>query len=709
MPGDRGIDRREPPRATAEPEQTRTPVARPRRLLNAPRILLAGVAVFVVVLTAVSWLRVLELTAATWDLGIYQQGLWSAAHGGPFYESPDWETGGFGSFLQVHSAFVLYLVAPLYAAVPSPATLFAVQASVVALAALPLYGLVRDLGGSSRRALVAAALYLTSALTLGSTLYDFHIEAFLPVETLTLVFLWNRGWYGRAAIVAGLGYVTMEAAPLLAASVALFFLVGAVVEGPDRGPAVPAGKIAWLLGRLKERRALAAASLLVGSIAVYYVLLAARLHLLGDLGGFPAFPVHENGYVIGGTPTALGLSFAGLAAGFYQKLVYWITVFALVLFLPFRAPRSLLMVLPWMIFTFLSADTNYAELGFQYGFLVTSGLFPAVAWGLVRLARPVVPFERASPAVGRPRRAAWVRAIPAVVVVVVISANLLASPLDPLAQGGGPGSAYYLSYQVPAGYGDAARLAGLVPHGAPVLASDVLFPLVANNLHAYSLFWGTNPYLVLPFNASDPPDYAFVAESRLAAVPYWLGFELYHPNVFGLRGLAWSTPAGAVFLFERGYSGPALELGPAPAQSLSVSPPALAIGPAGWLIDVPGTPAGTIIATLPYASGELWSSPGWNLPPGQYRFTFWVKTWPTDPAAPPAASTPVLEVDANPFAAGGGVAETFTFGELAHDVFAPVTLTINLTAPVMYVVVRGFASTYAASVGISELTMDVVP
>lgn len=45
-------------------------------------------AAFGVILTAASWLRVLELTAATWDLGIYEQGRCSAAHRELVYDSP---------------------------------------------------------------------------------------------------------------------------------------------------------------------------------------------------------------------------------------------------------------------------------------------------------------------------------------------------------------------------------------------------------------------------------------------------------------------------------------------------------------------------------------------------------------------------------------------------------------------------------------------
>lgn len=676
--------------------------------------LLASLATFVIVLTALSWVRMLELTTSTWDLGIYQQAIWSAAHGGPFYESADWETGGFGSFLQVHSAFVLYAVAPVYALLPSPVTLFAIQASVVALAALPLYALVRDLGGSPRRGLAAVAMYLMSAAILGSTLYDFHIEAFLPVEILTLVLFWHRRRYLLGSLVALLSFFTMEAAPLLAVSVAFYFLVGELLpsNAPSASPTSPplGVRLRSLLGRCLRPHALASLGLLLVAGAAYFVLLLLRLHYLADFAGFPPFPTGENGYVIGATPGALGLSVSGLGVGFYQKLVYWITIFALVLFLPFRAPRSLLIPLPWILFTFLSSDTNYAELGFQYGFLVAAGVFPGVAFGLARLQGNVF----GTPAGAPPRPSAEYRRrlrrrVPAVLLVLVLAANLLASPLDPMLQGSGPGSAYYLTYQLTPGYGDASRIAQLVPGGATVLASDVLFPLVANNLHAYTLFWGPNAGLDLPFSATDPPPYVLLAESRLGAVPFWLGYELYHPETFGIRALAWATPVGAVFLFQRGYAGPITELGPTPARTAVVSPAAVLLTTGSWVVGEPGTPFGAAVESVPYASGQLWTAAGWDLPPGAYDFTFWVKGWATDPQHPPDPLAPVLQLEGNPFSQGGWFDQQFTYGEVAHPAFEPITIRMNVTAPVMFVALRGYAITYAAGLGLAEIEIAPAP
>lgn len=677
------------------------------RLCSPASILFLAVVAFIGVISAVSWLRYLELTTSAWDLGIYQQALWSAGHGARFFEAPDFETGGFGSFLQVHSAFILYAVAPLYGAWPSPATLFVVQAAVVSAAALPLFALVRCLGGSGRRSLAIAGMYLTSTLAISSSLYDFHIEAFIPVETFTLILFWAQRRYLLGAGVATVGFLTMEAVPILTFSVAVFFLIGEVHQvwtGPEGGSRP--GPFHRVITLTRRPPVLPTVGLAVASVVAYYLLLGARMHYLSEFAGFPAFPQGNFGYVIGGTPQALGLSVTALGTGFYAKVSYWLVAFALVAFSPLRVPRSLVLTAPWMAFTFLSADLNLVIIGFQYGFIVVAGLFPAVAYSLATWTPPRRVTEMAQPArTGRFRGGAWGRAVPVVLLTVLVALNIALTPLDPLTQGYGSGSGYQVSYTTAPGFSDASRVAGLVPAGAAVVASDLLFPLVADDLRAYSLFWGANPYLVLPFNATNPPAYVLLAQSRLDAVPGWLTLQLYDPQVYGLRALAWSTPVGAVMLFERGFEGPALELGPSPPASRTISPADSGVGSNSWIVGEAGTPFGVALESVPFASGQLWATTGFGLEPGTYTFTFWVKAWASDPSRPPSPGMTVLELEGNPFAQGGWFSSGFSYAEVSAASFHPIVLTMNVSAPVVDVVLRGYASTWMAGVGLSEITI----
>ncbi len=327
------------PEATPSPERwTRT---------REGRWLLIFVGLAAVGLTALCELRFHELYATTWDFGIYQQAIYSTAHGRAFYESADLTTGEYGSFLQVHSALVLYAVVPLYAAFPDPFTLFAVQAVIVASAAIPLYLLALSAHATPRRALGLSGLFLVAAPTVASTLYDFHIESFVPVVYLTVAFLWQTRRYRWGAIAAGVGFLTMEVVPVLLFFLAAYFLAARDAERTSTGEAPSLSSLSRRVrSLLLDPAARPTWLLFAASLVAYYALLALRYHWFADWFGFPPFPPYRSGYVVGGTPGELGLSLSNIAVGLYGKATYWILLFVLVGALPFWAPRSWILSVP---------------------------------------------------------------------------------------------------------------------------------------------------------------------------------------------------------------------------------------------------------------------------------------------------------------------------------------------------------------------------
>ncbi len=542
------------------------PPPTPRRLL--PRrfsaippaywLALAIVAYFAVSLS-LSWIRALDLDTTTWDQGIYQQALWSTAHGRPFWEAADAETGGYGSFLQVHSVFLLYLLVPLYAAAPSEVTLFAVQSAVVALAAVPLYLLGRDLTGSRRWGLADGLVYLAWAPLLAANLYDFHAESFLPIEIFSFVLLWNRGRYGWGFVVAALSFLTFELAPILLFFVGVFFLL------PDRQrwiagvhslrSALALGQLArWLRSGIRQMvrtpRVLATVTLLVACAVSYVFLLLLREQYLHEWLGFSPFPSAVRSYVVGETPAALGLAWGNLEVGFAFKVLMWLVIFALLGFVPLLAPRALVIALPWLAFTFFSSNLNYVTIGFQYGFIVAASLFVAFTYGLVPLdqwrkrvaaravstgtvERPRAPLRTSA---RRTHRQPLVTTLLIVALAGLVAVNVAASPVDPVLDNIGLGSGYTLHVPLESGYGSAEAVAALIPSGASVIASDNLFPLVANDVHAYSFLWTWDPFLTLPFNSTHLPSFVFISESRIEAVPSWINATLYTASDYGSGG-----------------------------------------------------------------------------------------------------------------------------------------------------------------------------
>jgi len=678
-----------------------------------------AIGVYFVVSFSLSWVRAAELQTTTWDLGIYQQALWSTAHGRAFYEAADLETGGYNSLLQVHTVFVLYAAVPLYAALPYEGTLFAVQSAVVAGAAIPLYLLGRDVTHSPRLALAGAAAYLVWTPVLASNLYDFHAEAFLPLELFAIVLFWERGRYWTGAAVVALAFATIEIAPVLLFFVGVFFLLPSS-QTWNRVWASARQRAPWATWALEFRRAVAsprvraAAALVLASVGAYYLLVYLRVDVLTAALGTTPLPTAPTGYVIGGTPAALGLSLQNLGVGVATKLGYWTLILALLGFVPLFAPRALLLCVPWFGFTMLSSNLNYVGLGFQYGFIAASSVLVAFVYGIPRAAAllrswneaPADPTPVRSPATVRlgPGRSPRRRLLLALFIVLV-AGNFLLSPYDPLVQNQGLGSAFRLSYSPVAGVDDVGHVAGLIPTGATVIASDNLFPLIANDANAYSFFWTRSDFLGLPFNLTHLPQYVLLSTDRAAAVSPWLATALYVRSDFGVRAVAWTSPVGPVLLFQHGYSGKALELGDSPVVPFTVAGPSVADLEAGYATTVPGSAGTPCAASDPGAIGPFFSGPGASLPAGNLSIRLWVHATSLTDGAPPPAAESALSIAVTAFGQVWYVGDSVSFGALSAPGWAVETLNITVPEPTILFDVQGDVQATDAQVFLESLVV----
>src|SRR5580658_9558769 len=670
---------------------------------------------------SLSWLRAVEFQTTTWDMGVYQQALWSTAHGRPFYEAADLESGGYHSLLQVHTAFLLYALVPLYAALPYQTTLFAVQSLVVAAAAAPLFLLGRDLTRSGRWGLVAAVAYLVWAPTLSSNLYDFHPESFLPLEIFSVVLLWERGRYWAGAAVVAIAWATLEIAPVLLAFVGIFFLwpSGATWarwwgQIRDRAPGSAWVSEGW--AALSSRRVQASLVLVLASTLAYFLLVYVRADYLNAALGMTVLPVPSSGYVIGGTLGALGLSWQNLSVGFGTKLTYWVVALALLGLVPLLAPRALIIGLPWFAFTMFEGTPNYAVLGFQYGFIAAASLFVAFTYGLPRardlLRSWLIRWENARPDTPRgwTTRPAWTprgrrRGIGVAVVVVFVGVNLSLSPVNPLLQNQGIGSGYRISYDPSPGYAEGARLAGLIPSGATVLASDDLFPLVANDVNAYSFSWMQDNFLDLPFTASHLPQFILISEKRGAAVPSWLQGELYNESIFRVRGVVWSTDIGPLLLFQLGYAGPTAVFGSPPPSSILDTGASLADPAAGFVPT--GAIQGSIevAASVPGVVGSFFDGPWANLSAGNYTVTLRVFASSFAGAPPPAGSEATLWVGANEYAQAPYFGETLEFAQFNTTGWTVLGFEVHVPGPTVQFTVQGEVLATNAQVVLENLAV----
>ena len=576
----RGMEPTEPFTGRTREMSPLEPTARGPLLLGVGLLAL----VYFVVSFSLSILRLEEFTTSTWDLGIFQQALWSAGHGRLLWEAPDYEFYGVHSFLEVHPAPLLLALAPLYALAPQAGTLFVIQSLVVALAAFPLALLGTHLSGSWRKGLLGAGIYLAQAGLLGANLYDFHLESFLPLEIFSFVLLWERRAYLAAGGVALLTMLTLEVGPVLLFFFGIFFAVPVLEDlraswaEAGRGGRGFLGSLRRMGASLfREPKGRAAILLSTACVVGYLLLRVLQSDLVpGLLGSGSVRPL------VGVGAAGLGLSWANLAIGFPQRVTYWVLALSMVGFLPLRVPRTWILSAPWIAFTALSSNVAFASLGFQYDFLTVTLLMVGTVYGLARLPLSPLPSirnvwmrlrggrgerrkassagARAPSQTGRP----WMW-----VLLGVILLNLLLSPVNPLMQENPPGTGYQVSYTVGPGYDRVLALVAQIPRGAVVLATTDLFPLVANDVNAYSFLWYPSPPPHLPFSPGNLPTYVLASSSHFPTVMPWLAGLLENGTTYVVVGAVAPTPTGTVTLWIL----------------------AQGAGPAGTAVGAPGEPA----------------------------------------------------------------------------------------------------------------------
>lgn len=134
------------------------------------------VMLYVVYFTTISLDRHHSLGTSTYDLGLYEQGLWLLSQG----KAPFVTLMGRNLFGD-HSSFILVALAPIYRLFPNAGTLFFVQSLVIGLGAVPIFLTARRRLASEAMAFVLAVCYLLHPAVGWTNLENFHPDCFLAL------------------------------------------------------------------------------------------------------------------------------------------------------------------------------------------------------------------------------------------------------------------------------------------------------------------------------------------------------------------------------------------------------------------------------------------------------------------------------------------------------------------------------------------------
>jgi uncharacterized membrane protein len=698
--------------------------ARAVRWWENPRTWLASaVLAYIGLSIELSGLRLIEFQSSNYDLGLFQQALWSASHGHGFFESADFSFDGASSLLRIHPALVLFPLAFLYGTAPGAWTLLAVQSTLTGSAAVPLFLLTRDVTGSPSRALTASLLYLAWTPTLASNLFDFHLEAFLPVELFTFFLLWNRGRYFLGGLAAMAAMLSFEAGAVFTFLSGLSFALPSITRGPGEYRLRHAVRPVFYgfgrsLGRSVEAvRSWIASPAVRASLVLMLVSVATFVLLLRFEGSFTSLgPGSSAGSLAGvlqGGPPQYPLSWANIGSDLVGKVVFWIALLGLVAFIPLWAARTLPLLAPWVVASMFGLS-RYSFLGSQYGYLYAFPVFIGVAYGLRRFPETLArlwPTGSSNPELlsrqagrlssyRRRRLPIW-----SVAVGLVICFNIILGPADPLVQNILPGNGYHVSYSPAPGFASVDQLATLIPGGASLLASDDLMPVVADDVNAYGIYYQPVNLPYLPFDSRNLPQYVLLSEAQSALAPSWLVGALSDPSQYGVRATVGSSAAGIVLLYQKGYSGPVLEFQPVGFPTSSYTWPQVSVGTAGRVIRDPAHSPGIGIGSDAGVTGIVWYGPYVGVPGGGFEVSLLVRTTWSAVSLQQSPNASVLEVDSSGFASPTLFKSNYSFDHLGGGQWTILRFHIEVRTPLPRLEVRGYQLDPRLSLELGSVTI----
>jgi len=311
-----------------------------------------------VVFITLGWIRHARFGTFSFDLGIYDQGLWQLAH----FRTFDTVKGinVFGH----HMNAILVLLAPFYRLGAGPEFLLVVQVLAQASGASAVFLLARD-----RLVDRWLAVALAGVLLLNPT-YQFLTWEFFHPDALAIGPLLFAYWAARAGRWR-------------------WFVVAAVLAVACKEDVAPAVAAIGMLVFFRGHRWIGSA---IAGVAAGWFLLATRVLMPAALGGLHPFYDSYFGEFGNGFANVVGnvVAHPGRAADAAtrdDRLSYYRMMFAPFAFLPLAAVPTMLVAAPMLAVNALTSFPYARDYRYHYSAMVFAGLMVATVEGIAYLGR----------------------------------------------------------------------------------------------------------------------------------------------------------------------------------------------------------------------------------------------------------------------------------------------------------------------------------
>lgn len=439
------------------------------RLLKSPQspyfvIIVVATIAYTIIFSSVTILKHYNFQTYGWDLGIFMQALYTTAfHNKLFHYTVEFPSNPSCSFFGVHFSPFLFLLVPVYRALPYAETLLILQSFFIALGSIVVYKLA-ELKLGSKPALLLSLAYLLYTPLHEMNWYDFHLQPFIPFLLLSAYYYFAKSSYLKSLLFIVLALSTYEIMPVLIFPFGLYALVK----------------------RLRDRRgAIYALSVMV--ICIGWFITSNKV-----ISAFnpTRWESYENSWAkFGNSPTGIAYNILTRPIDALQhfftyapleKALYLLWLLVPLLFTPSFAPLEfLLLVMPWPVITFLSTYTGY--LGYQYTGFVIGQVFIATIEGLK------CGVDKAPKLAGEwflHKRAKEIF-IASIILIMLINPVSVIPEVRNLYVGGIPESNAHKELL--------REVIALIPHNASVLTQNDILPHLAHRLNLYSVSTPAQP------------------------------------------------------------------------------------------------------------------------------------------------------------------------------------------------------------------------
>jgi uncharacterized membrane protein len=540
-----------------------------------------------------------------WDLGIFDQAMYTTLHGQLLHHTADSFLNLSGSFFAQHISPILLVILPFYALQPSATTLLVIKSFGLALGGLPLYFISRAEFNSKKIGVMLVALYLLYPALQASNWFDFQPQVFLPLFILSSHYFFKTEKWKRYFLSIVLALMVEEHISIIVFVLAAFMFIN------DWKTFLPS---------LKNRKINKA----VISVTTMIICIAWFISAFYIKGTFPInaqfivrYQASETYSVLGlkGDPLTLPLQvltnpqrvWDALMYDYVIKFFYVVILFAPLLFLPFK-DRLVIGVFALLAPFLLSNYWAFYTIGAHYPLYILPVIFIATVMGLKKL-HPSAQMTTLKTAL--------------MVTVLFIAST---SPISPISAPFGAAKDrifWYpdMSFTPTEHTATLNNLVQLIPSNASILTQNHLFPHLSARSNAYVIppigrFENDTEYVK---GLMDKSDYVLLdlwGWDPLTAMVY----DLASKNAsYGFYALGVKS-----FLLKRGYNGAPLYKEYTENRVYAANE-GLIISSYATLTTDPSVEAGKSILCPQGTKGIITFGPYAYLLPGTYQVTFAIR------------------------------------------------------------------------------------